>query len=52
MTALEMITRKGFNPFKTEMVKKGRVYIVRDKDTKKEIVRFTYTPDGIQKVLA
>ena len=46
MTALAVITEKGYNPFKTEMVKKNNVYTVYDKDTHKVIVKFAYTPDG------
>ena len=46
MTALEVITRKGYNPFKTEMVKKDNVYTVYEKGTHKVIVKFAYTPDG------
>ena len=53
MTALEVITAKGYNPFKTEMVKANNVYTGYDKDTHKVIVKFSYTPDGrSHKILA
>lgn len=52
MTALEIITSKGYNPFNTKMIRSGNVYKVYDKTENKVIVTFTYTPDGHQKVLA
>ena len=52
MTVLEIVKNKGYNPFKTKMVRSGNVYRVYDKTENKVIVTFTYTPEGNQKVLA
>jgi hypothetical protein len=52
MTALEIVKSKGYNPFKTKLVRLGNVYKVYDKVKNEVIVTFTYTPEGNQKVLA
>ena len=52
MTVLEIVKSKGYNPFKTRIVRSGNVYKVYDKAESKVIVTFTYTPEGNQKVLA
>jgi len=52
MTALEIVKNKGYNPFKTKLVRFGNVYKVYDKAENEVIVTFTYTPEGNQKVLA
>lgn len=52
MTALEIVKNKGYNPFKTKLVRSNNVYKVYDKVKNEVIVTFTYTPEGNQKVLA